>query len=127
MPAAYLDSDFLFLANIDPVLQSSVRRQLPMCAWSSRTINYRITGHRENLGKMLTGLDALLINDGEAKLLAGDTNLVRAARKILAMGPKALVSNTANLAPLPSSAMPSRDRSGSMTCLSAPRRCHWMT
>ena len=92
MPAAYLDSDFLFLANIDPVLQSSVRQQMPNVRMvCGDTMNYWITGHRENLGKMLTGLDALLINDGEAKLLAGNTNLVRAARKILAMGPKALV------------------------------------
>jgi sugar/nucleoside kinase (ribokinase family) len=55
------------------------------------TMNYWITGHRENLAKVLTGLDALLINDGEAKLLADDSNLVLAARKILAMGPKALI------------------------------------
>jgi sugar/nucleoside kinase (ribokinase family) len=92
VPAAYLDSDFLFLANIDPVLQSSVRQQMPNVRMvCGDTMNYWITGHRENLGKMLTGLDALLINDGEAKLLAGNTNLVRAARQILAMGPKALV------------------------------------
>ncbi len=55
------------------------------------TMNYWITGHRENLAKVLTGLDALLINDGEAKLLADNSNLVLAARKILAMGPKALI------------------------------------
>ena len=92
VPAAYLDSEFLFLANIDPVLQSSVRQQMPNVRMvCGDTMNYWITGHRENLGKVLTGLDALLINDGEAKLLAGNTNLVRAARKILAMGPKALV------------------------------------
>jgi sugar/nucleoside kinase (ribokinase family) len=92
VPAAYLDSDFLFLANIDPVLQSSVRKQMPNVRMvCGDTMNYWITGHRENLGEMLTGLDALLINDGEAKLLAGNTNLVRAARAILAMGPKALV------------------------------------
>jgi sugar/nucleoside kinase (ribokinase family) len=40
---------------------------------------------------VLTGLDALLINDGEAKLLADNNNLVLAARKVLAMGPKALI------------------------------------
>ena len=92
VPAAYQDSEFLFLANIDPVLQSSVRRQMPNVRMvGGDTMNYWITGHRENLAKVLTGLDALLINDGEAKLLADDTNLVLAARKILAMGPKALV------------------------------------
>ena len=92
VPAAYQDSDFLFLANIDPVLQSSVRKQMPNVRMvGGDTMNYWITGHRENLAKVLTGLDALLINDGEAKLLAENSNLVLAARKILAMGPKALV------------------------------------
>src|SRR6204780_4861888 len=92
VPAAYKDSEFLFLANIDPVLQSSVRRQMPKVRMvCGDTMNYWITGHRENLGKVLTGLDALLINDGEAKLLADNTNLVLGARKILPMGPKVLI------------------------------------
>ncbi|HEY4047744.1 MAG TPA: PfkB family carbohydrate kinase [Acidobacteriaceae bacterium] len=92
IPAEYKDTEFLFLANIDPVLQSKVRQQMPgvrmVCG---DTMNYWITGHRENLAKVLTGLDALLINDGEAKLLANDTNLLLAARKILGMGPKNLI------------------------------------
>ena len=92
VPAAYSDSEFLFLANIDPVLQSNVRQQMPKVRMvCGDTMNYWITGHRDNLLKVLTGLDALLINDGEAKLLADDSNLVLAARKILAMGPKALI------------------------------------
>jgi sugar/nucleoside kinase (ribokinase family) len=92
VPAVYQDSDFLFLANIDPVLQSNVRKQMPNVRMvGGDTMNYWITGHRENLAKVLTGLDALLINDGEAKLLADNSNLVLAARKILAMGPKALI------------------------------------
>ncbi len=92
IPAAYEDSDFLFLANIDPVLQANVRRQMPdvrmVCG---DTMNYWIHDHRANLEKVLVGLDALLINDGEAKMLADDPNLVRAAEKILATGPKTLV------------------------------------
>ena len=52
------------------------------------TMNYWIHDHRENLDKVLVGLDALLINDGEAKMLAGDENLLRAAEKVLATGPK---------------------------------------
>ena len=92
IPEVYKDSDFLFLANIDPVLQSKVRAQMPNVRMvGGDTMNYWITGHRDNLLKVLTGLDALLINDGEAKLLAGDSNLVLAARKILALGPKALI------------------------------------
>jgi sugar/nucleoside kinase (ribokinase family) len=92
IPDAYKDSDFLFLANIDPVLQANVRKQMPNVRMvCGDTMNYWITGHRDNLLKVLTGLDALLINDGEAKLLADNDNLVLAARKILALGPKALI------------------------------------
>ncbi len=92
IPAAYQDSEYLFLANIDPVLQERVRAQLPgvkmVCG---DTMNYWITGQRENLLRVLAKLDTLLINDGEARLLAGETNLRRAAEAILAMGPKSLI------------------------------------
>lgn len=92
IPEAYRDSEFLFLANIDPVLQRRVREQMPnLKLVCGDTMNYWISGHRENLLQVLRGLDALLINDGEAKLLAGETNLVQAAERILAMGPKTLI------------------------------------
>lgn len=92
IPAVYEDSDFLFLANIDPVLQESVRRQMPKARMvCGDTMNYWINDHRANLDRVLAGLDALLINDGEAKMLAADTNLLRAAKKILETGPKTLV------------------------------------
>jgi sugar/nucleoside kinase (ribokinase family) len=92
IPAEYMDSEFLFLANIDPVLQKTVRKQLPNARLvCGDTMNYWINDHRENLLKVLTDLDGLLINDGEAKLLAEDANLVRAAEKILASGPKSLI------------------------------------
>jgi sugar/nucleoside kinase (ribokinase family) len=92
IPAAYEDSDFLFLANIDPKLQANVRAQMPNVKMvCGDTMNYWIHDHRANLDKVLVGLDALLINDGEAKMLAGEENLLRAAKKILATGPKTLV------------------------------------
>ncbi len=92
IPAAFDDTDFLFLANIDPVLQANVRKQMPKVKMvCGDTMNYWIHDHRENLEKVLLGLDALLINDGEAKMLAGDENLLRAAEKILATGPKTLI------------------------------------
>ncbi len=55
------------------------------------TMNYWIADHRENLAKVLRELDVLLINDGEARMLAGDPNLVLAANKVLEMGPKTLI------------------------------------
>lgn len=92
IPEEYLASDYLFLANIDPVLQANVRKQMPKVRMvCGDTMNYWITGHAANLAKVLEGLDTLLINDGEAKLLAKEDNLVLAARKVLAMGPKSLI------------------------------------
>jgi sugar/nucleoside kinase (ribokinase family) len=92
IPHEYEDSEYLFLANIDPVLQADVRAKMPKAKLvCGDTMNYWINDHRENLLPVLKGLDGLLINDGEAKLLAKDANLVQAAEKILAMGPKSLV------------------------------------
>lgn len=92
IPEAYQDSEYLFLANIDPVLQAEVRRQLPgvrmVCG---DTMNYWIADHRENLDKVLRQLDVLLINDGEARMLSGESNLVKAADRIMATGPRSLV------------------------------------
>jgi len=92
IPAEYQDSEYLFLANIDPVLQADVRSKMPNAKLvCGDTMNYWINDHRDNLARVLKGLDGLLINDTEAKLLAKDANLVRAAVGILAMGPKSLV------------------------------------
>ena len=92
IPEAYRDSEFLFLANIDPVLQLRVRRQMPRVKMvCGDTMNYWISGHREKLLETLHELDALLINDGEAKLLAEENNLVHAAERIMEMGPKTLI------------------------------------
>jgi sugar/nucleoside kinase (ribokinase family) len=92
IPQAYADSEYLFLGNIDPVLQAQVRAQLPrvrrVCG---DTMNYWIGAHRDNLLKVLPTMDTLLINDGEARLLANEPNLLGAAKKVLAMGPKSLI------------------------------------
>ena len=92
IPEAYRDSQFLFLANIDPVLQQQVRQQMPRVRMvCGDTMNYWITGHKNNLIRVLQDLDVLLINDGEAKLLGDDANLVLAAQRIMEMGPKTLI------------------------------------
>src|SRR5271169_4508301 len=92
IPAAYQDSEFLFLANIDPVLQKRVRDAMPSVKLvGGDTMNYWINDHRDNLLKVLKELDILLINDTETKLLAGHKNPVKAAQDVLALGPKALV------------------------------------
>jgi len=92
IPAEYQDTEYLFLANIDPVLQEDVRRKMPKVKMvCGDTMNYWIKDHADNLARVLKGLDALLINDTEVKMVAKDNNLVMAARKVLAMGPRALV------------------------------------
>ena len=92
IPEAYTDSEYLFLANIDPVLQARVRSHMPKVRMvCGDTMNYWIKDHAANLAVVLKELDVLLINDGEARMLSGETNPVRAAEKVLAMGPKSLV------------------------------------
>lgn len=92
IPEAYRDSDFLFLANIDPVLQRRVRVQMPdVKLVAGDTMNYWINDHRPALLEMLKGLDILLINDTETRVLGENKNLVKAARAVMAMGPESLV------------------------------------
>ncbi len=92
IPADYMDSKYLFLANIHPALQVRVRDSMPgVKLVGGDTMNLWINIERENLGEMLKRVDVLLINDGEAKMLSGDGSLPRAARKVLELGPKALV------------------------------------
>jgi sugar/nucleoside kinase (ribokinase family) len=92
IPDAYRDSEFLFLANIDPVLQKRVRDAMPgVKLVAGDTMNYWIKDHRPALLELLKGLDVLLINDTEARMLAGNSNLLQAARGVIALGPSTLV------------------------------------
>jgi sugar/nucleoside kinase (ribokinase family) len=92
IPDFYHDSEFLFLANIDPVLQRRVREAMPdVKLVAGDTMNYWIKDHRAALLEVLKGLDILLINDTETKMIAGNNNLVQAARAVMALGPKQLV------------------------------------
>ena len=92
IPEVYADSEYLFLANIDPVLQARVRSHMPNVRMvCGDTMNYWIKDHAANLAVVLHELDVLLINDGEVRMLSGEQNSLRAAEKVLAMGPKALV------------------------------------
>jgi sugar/nucleoside kinase (ribokinase family) len=92
IPDSYRNSEFLFLANIDPVLQRRVREAMPdVKLVAGDTMNYWIKDHRPALLEVLKGLDILLINDTETKMLAGNNNLVQAARAVMALGLKTLV------------------------------------
>ena len=92
IPKEYEDTQFLFLANIQPTLQADVRRKMNGVRLTGcDTMNFWIRGAREELLQTLKLVNVLLINDTEAKMLAAESNLPRAAQKVLAMGPQALV------------------------------------
>jgi sugar/nucleoside kinase (ribokinase family) len=84
---------YLFLANIDPELQLGVLRQMrtrPRLV-ALDTMNFWIKGKREALMRVLREVDLITINDGEARQLAEEPNLIKAARKIAALGPRTVV------------------------------------
>jgi sugar/nucleoside kinase (ribokinase family) len=84
---------FLFLANIDPDLQMDVLRQMnerPRIV-ALDTMNFWIQGKQEALRRALEKVDVVTINDGEARQLASEPNLIRAARAIASMGPRTVV------------------------------------
>ncbi|MGB9074117.1 MAG: PfkB family carbohydrate kinase [Terriglobales bacterium] len=92
IPRDYLDTPFLFLANIHPTLQAAVRLEMDAVRLTGGdTMNFWIQGTPKELAETLKLVNLLLINDTETRMLGGDKNLPRAARKVLSMGPQALV------------------------------------
>ena len=92
LPDSYKDAEYLLLGNIQPTLQRNVRSQMhqPRITGGD-TMNLWINIAREELLATLKGWDFLLINDGEARLLSGESNLRKAARTIQEMGPNTVV------------------------------------
>lgn len=85
-------SNFIFLANIDPELQKKVLEQsekpeLVLCD----TMNYWIDRKRKLLLGMLKDVDMFVLNDGEARQLSGETNLVKAAKFIMSHGTPSVI------------------------------------
>jgi sugar/nucleoside kinase (ribokinase family) len=86
------NAPYLFLGNIDPALQFQILNQIEdtnliVCD----SMNFWITGKPDDLKKVLKKIDILSINEGEAKLLSGESQLIHAARKIQSMGPPVVV------------------------------------
>jgi sugar/nucleoside kinase (ribokinase family) len=92
LPATYRKAKVVFLANIDPDLQRDVLKQVknPVLV-ACDTMNFWIEGKRDSLLETLKLVDILLINDGEARELSGEPNLVKAANIIHSYGPKTLI------------------------------------
>ncbi|HMC95611.1 MAG TPA: PfkB family carbohydrate kinase [Polyangia bacterium] len=92
LPAAWKDSEYVFLANIDPVLQLGVLEQTHQPRFvACDTMNFWIDGKRPELLRLLERVDMLLLNDEEARQLSGHASLPAAARAIRALGPRAVV------------------------------------
>lgn len=93
LPEGFRDAPFVFLANINPGLQGGVLDQLarPPKMIACDTISHWIEGARSELLALLKRVDLFVINDEEARLVSGERNVVRAARKILDLGPKSLL------------------------------------
>ncbi|HUQ90560.1 MAG TPA: PfkB family carbohydrate kinase [Bryobacteraceae bacterium] len=92
LPDHYKTQPYVLLGNIQPALQHSVRQQMNgVRLIGGDTMNFWINDFRAELLATIRHWDFLLINDSEARLLSGETHLGKAAEKIMAMGPKALV------------------------------------
>ncbi len=93
LPQSYMDCKFLMLGNLTPQIQKSVIEQLPARPRLivMDTMNFWMNTAMDDLIEVIGMVDVLTINDEEARQLSGEYSLIRAARKIIAMGPKYLV------------------------------------
>ncbi len=93
VPESYQDCEFLMLGNLAPAVQLSVIEQMknkPKLVVLD-TMNFWMDIAMADLEKVLAKVDVLMVNDSEARQLSGDYSLVRAAKSIMAMGPKYLI------------------------------------
>ncbi|HSG31952.1 MAG TPA: PfkB family carbohydrate kinase [Thermodesulfobacteriota bacterium] len=92
IPDDYKQSDFVFLANIDPELQLNVLKQVdsPRLV-ACDTMNFWIENKKDALLEVLKNVDILMINDSEARELGENSFITKAARNIMEMGPRILI------------------------------------
>ena len=92
LPEEYRDTPYLFLGNIDPGLQMEILRQMrrPKLV-ALDTMNYWIENSPGPLREVIGKVDILLVNEGEARMLTGEDNLVKAAHAVMGWGPKRVV------------------------------------
>lgn len=92
IPSGFKSSSYVVLGNIDPVLQLRVLNQInkPRLVVGD-TMNYWIETKPKELMKTVKFMDAIIVNDSEARLLTHEPNLIKAAKKIIKMGPKIII------------------------------------
>ena len=92
VPAAFADSEFVFLANILPEIQLGLLEQVRRpTAVALDTMNYWIERDRDTLAKVVARVDIVTVNEAEARQFCRSHSVLRAAREILALGPRAVV------------------------------------
>jgi len=92
IPTSLKNSEFIFLANIDPELQHDVLRQVGHAKLiACDSMNYWITHKRGHFEKLLNKVDIMLLNDSEARQFTGESNLMKAARIMISKGPRAVI------------------------------------
>jgi sugar/nucleoside kinase (ribokinase family) len=92
VPEAYRDSEFVFLANTAPALQQQLLGQVEGPVFvAADTMNCWIENDLDDLRQLLKKVHCLIINEDEARMLAGESDLFRAAEVVLAMGPGVVV------------------------------------
>jgi len=92
VPPAFVDSEFVFLANILPEIQSRMLEQVRSPkAVALDTMNYWIERRRAALADVMTRVDIVTVNEAEARQFCATHNVVKAARQILALGPRAVI------------------------------------
>ena len=89
IPPGFRETPYLFLANSSPITQLSVLEQIQSPTFAvADTMDLWINTEREALDRLLGIVDGLILNDEEVKMLTGETNLIRAGRRIIELGPK---------------------------------------
>ena len=92
VPSAYQNTEYVFLANTSPTQQIELVEQLGSPAFiAADTMNHWIVTAMDELKELLDQIDMLVLNEGEAKLLTGQSNIPVAAENILKMGPRVVI------------------------------------
>jgi sugar/nucleoside kinase (ribokinase family) len=92
VPAEFRDSAFVFLANAHPAIQRKALEQVDGALFTvADTMNLWIDVALEDLRALLRRVDGLILNDEEARMLTGDSNLISAARKVMQLGPRYVI------------------------------------
>ncbi|MCH8881466.1 MAG: sugar kinase [Planctomycetes bacterium] len=92
VPDAYRDSEYVFLAATHPALQQSMVKEFPNAQLVvCDTRDFWIDAEKAELAKTLSLVGGVVLNDGEARMFTGETNLITAGRRILGFGPKFVI------------------------------------